>query len=280
MVVRKIKPNHHAQRGMSVIDFKQVLTKSSSPVKSLVFGGKSTAGRSNGKISSRFRGGGVKQLQRIVDFKQTKLAVPATVKTIEYDPNRSAFIALLVFADGQKTYILAPQNLNVGDKIIYNYNTKIKVGNRLQLKNIPTGIAIHNIELQPGKGGQIVRGAGGSAIIAGFDKGYAQIKLPSSELRLIPEEAFASVGIVSNPDHSNLKIGKAGRKRLMGIRPHVRGKAMNPVDHPHGGGEGNTSIGLKHAKTPWGKTAMGVKTRSNKATDKYIIKRRTHKKKK
>jgi large subunit ribosomal protein L2 len=185
-----------------------------------------------------------------------------------------------VFADGQKTYILAPQNLTVGDKVSYNQHAKIKLGNRLQLKNIPTGIAIHNIELQPGKGGQIVRSAGASATIAGFDKGYAQIKLPSSELRLVLEDSFASIGTISNPDHSNLKIGKAGRMRLMGRRPQVRGKAMNPVDHPHGGGEGNTSIGLKHAKTPWGKPALGVKTRGKKISDKLIVKRRVNKKKK
>ncbi len=277
MAIKKIKATSNATRGMSVIDFRKTLTSGIKSEKSLTHSLRKTAGRSKGTITSSARGGGSKRQYRMVDFKQVKFGIPATVKSIEYDPNRSAFLALLHFADGEKSYILAPQNLLVGDKIIYNEKTKIKPGNRLQLKFVPAGVAIHNIELQPGRGGQIVRSAGLSAVITGFDKGMAMIKMPSSEIRLISMEAYGSIGVVSNPDHENLSIGKAGRVRRMGRRPQVRGKAKNPVDHPHGGGEGNTSLGM-HPKSPWGKPTLGVKTRKKQTSDKFIIKRRKAKK--
>lgn len=280
MVVKFLKPTSAGRRKMSVIVRSGVLTKNPPVIKKLIRGTKRTSGRNNrGVITSRSRGGGAKHNLRLVDLRQIKLGIPATVKAIEYDPNRSAYIALIYFLDGEKSYILAPADLKVGDKVVYNESTKIKIGNRLALKNIPTGIAIHNIELQPGKGGQMVRSAGSFAMLTGFDRGFAQIKMPSGEIRMVPEIAFASIGAVSNPDHSNVRLGKAGRKRLMGRRPHVRGIAMNPVDHPHGGGEGNSPIGLKHPKTPWGKPTKGYKTRKRNKSSKYIIKPRTRKRK-
>jgi len=280
MVVKLLKPTSAGRRKMSVIAWGPMLTKDGPVVKGLLRGIKRHSGRNNrGVITVRCRGGGAKHKLRLVDLRQTKLGIPATVKAIEYDPNRSAYIALIYFLDGEKSYILAPADLKVGDKVVYNENTKIKVGNRLALKNIPTGIAIHNIELQPGKGGQMVRSAGSFAMLTGFDRGYAQVKMPSGEIRIVPENAYASIGAVSNPDHSNVRIGKAGRKRLMGRRPHVRGKAKNPVDHPHGGGEGNSPIGLKHPKTPWGKPTKGYKTRKRNKSSRYIIKPRTKKRK-
>ncbi|MBU1082868.1 50S ribosomal protein L2 [Patescibacteria group bacterium] len=280
MVVKVLKPTSPGRRNMSVIVRSAVLTKKPSVVKKLVKGIKRRSGRNNrGVITIRSRGGAAKRKFRTIDFKQTKLGIPASVKSIEYDPNRSAYIALICFLDGEKSYILAPANLKVDDKVVYNENTKIKVGNRLILKNIPSGVAIHNIELQPGGGGQLVRSAGSSAMLAGFDRGFAQVKMPSGEIRIIPENAYASIGAVSNPDYSNVRVGKAGRKRLMGRRPRVRGKAKNPVDHPHGGGEGNTSIGLKHPKTPWGKPTLGYKTRKRNKSNKHIIKPRTKKRK-
>ena len=280
MVVKVLKPTSAGRRKMSVIVRSLVLTKNAPLIKKLIKGVKRHSGRNNrGVITTRQRGGGAKHKLRLVDLRQTKLGIPASVRAIEYDPNRSAYIALIYFLDGEKSYILAPADLKVGDKVVYNENTKIKVGNRLALKNIPTGIAIHNIELQPGKGGQMVRSAGSFAMLTGFDRGYAQVKMPSGEIRMVPENAFASIGAVSNPDNSNVRIGKAGRKRLMGRRPHVRGKAMNPVDHPHGGGEGNSPIGLKHPKTPWGKPTKGYKTRKRNKSSKYIIKPRTRKRK-
>lgn len=280
MPIRILKSNNAGRRsGISVVDRSLVVTQQT-PLKLLTKGMKRHSGRnSRGVITVRHRGGGARKAWRTVDLKQTKLGIPATVQTIEYDPNRSAYIALLGFLDGAKAYIIAPEGLKVGDKIVSNVNTKIKPGNRLMLKNIPTGIAIHNIELQPGRGGQIVRSGGSGAVILGFDKGNAQIKLPSGEIRLIPEVGFASIGIVSNPDHSNIRIGKAGRMRQMGRRPKVRGKAMNPVDHPHGGGEGNSPIGLRHPKTPTGKPTKGYKTRRKTKSSKYIVKPRTKKRK-
>jgi large subunit ribosomal protein L2 len=264
---------------MSVIDRSHITTQQT-PLKLLTKGMKRSSGRNaRGVITVRHRGGGAKQLWRTIDMKQIKFGIPATVQTIEYDPNRSAYIALINFLDGTKTYIIAPEGLKVGDKIVSNVNTKIKPGNRLILRNIPTGIAVHNIELQPGRGGQIVRSGGSSAMVLGFDKGFAQIKLPSGEIRLISENCFASIGTVSNPDHSNIRIGKAGRMRHLGRRPKVRGKAMNPVDHPHGGGEGNSPIGLKHPKSPTGKPTKGYKTRSKTKSNKHIIKPRTKNKK-
>ena len=281
MAIRILKPNNAARRAISVIDRSAVVTVAK-PHKSLVMGQMRSSGRnSRGVITAQHRGGGAKQTWRIVDLRQIKLGIPATVEAIEYDPNRSAYLARIVYMDGLRSYILAPHNLKVADKVVTNINTKIKVGNRLALKNIPTGIPIHNIELQSGKGGQIVRSAGSSAMILGFDKGYAQVKLPSGETHLIPEMCFASIGVVSNPDHSNIRIGSAGRMRHLGRRPIVRGKAKNPVDHPHGGGEGNSPIGLKHPKTPTGKPTKGYKTRTKKkASSRYIIKPRSKKRKK
>ena len=280
MPIKILKPNNAGRRGISVVDRSGVVT-TQKPLKALTHGKLRLSGRNaRGVITARHRGGGAKQNWRTIDLKQTKLGIPALVSSIEYDPNRSAYIALVVYSDGTKSYILAPDSLKVGDKIVSNVNTKIKLGNRLILKNIPTGIAIYNIELQPGRGGQIVRTAGSSAMILGFDKGFAQIKLPSGEVRLIPESCSASIGRVSNPDYGNIRIGKAGRMRHMGHRPKVRGKAMNPVDHPHGGGEGNSPIGLKHPKTPTGKPTKGYKTRSRTKSNNYIIKPRTIKRKK
>lgn len=279
MVVKLSKPNTSGRRGMSHVQHSAVITVNK-PLKSLVVGKKRNSGRSSqGTITAWHRGGGAKQSMRQVDLKQLKFGIPGTIKSIEYDPKRTAYIALISFLDGEKTYILAPADIKVGDKVIYNEKTKIKMGNRLALKNIPAGVAIHNIELQPGKGGQLVRSAGSSAMIASFDKGYAQVKLPSGEIRLIPENALASIGVLSNKDHNNITIGKAGRSRLMGRRPHVRGKAKNPVDHPHGGGEGGSPIGLKHPKTPWGKPTKGYKTRKKSKSNKHIVKPRSRKRK-
>jgi len=274
MTVKVYKPNTAGRRNMSMVIRKHVLT-AKKPLKSLVKGKKRSSGRnSRGVITIRARGGGAKHNLRLVDLKQQKLGIPATVLSIEYDPNRTTFIALISFLDGAKSYILAPADLKVGDKVVFNEKTKIKTGNRLLLKNIPAGVPIHNIELQPGKGGQIVRSAGSSASVTSFDKGYAQIKLPSGEIRLIPENVFASIGSLSNSDYANIIIGKAGRHRLMGKRPKVRGKAKNPVDHPHGGGEGGAPIGLKHPKTPWGKPTKGYKTRKKSKSNSHIIKPR------
>ncbi len=280
MPVKILKPNNAGRRGMSVVNHAAKLTPGHHPLKSLTSGCKRSSGRNaRGVITAQHRGGGVKQLWREVDLRQLKFGIPGSVQAIAYDPNRSAYLAQVTYLDGTKVYLLAPDALKVGDKIVCNMNTKIKIGNRLILKNIPTGIPIYNIELQPGRGGQIVRSAGSSAMILGFDKGYAQIKLPSGEVHLVPEVCFASIGTVSNPDHGNVRIGKAGRMRLMGWRPRVRGKAKNPVDHPHGGGEGNSPIGLKHPKTPTGKPTKGFKTRRKTKSSKYIIKPRSKKRK-
>ncbi len=280
MVIRILKPTSAGRRKMSTIVHSLTLTTDRPLVKALVRGAKWANGRNaRGIITSRHRGGGAKHNLRVVDLKQIKLGIPGLVQSIEYDPNRSAYIALINFLDGEKRYILAPADLKVGDKVVYNENTKIKIGNRLMVKNIPAGVSIHNLELQPGRGGQMVRSAGSSATIVSFDKGYAQVRMPSGEIRLIPDTAFASIGTVSNPDHSNVRVGKAGRKRLMGRRPIVRGKAMNPVDHPHGGGEGNSPIGMKYPKTPWGKPNKGYKTRRKRKSVKYIVKPRSKKRK-
>jgi len=279
MPVKTYRPTTSARRGASGILFRKLLTKKK-PEKTLTKGRKRLSGRGReGKLTVRHRGGGAKKKYRFIDFRQQKLGIPGTVRAIEYDPNRTAFLALVVFADGEKSYILAPRDLRVGDKIIYNESAKARVGNRMRLRNIPPGMPIHNIELMPDQGGKIVRSAGSSASIMSFDRGLALIRMPSSELRLIPERAFASIGVVSNPDHSNIVIGKAGRSRWAGRRPVVRGKAMNPADHPHGGGEGGSPIGLKHPKTKWGKPAFGVKTRRDGASDKFIVRRRVKRKK-
>jgi large subunit ribosomal protein L2 len=245
------------------------------PVKSLTEGLSRSGGRNNtGRITARRIGGGHKQRYRLVDFKRTKAGVPATVERLEYDPNRTAFIALIKYQDGQLAYILAPQRLKVGDSVVSGEKVDVKPGNAMPLKNIPVGTIVHNVELKAGKGGQLARSAGTYLQVVGRDQGYAQLKLPSGELRVVRGECMATIGAVSNPDQANVVFGKAGRTRWFGKRPAVRGVAMNPIDHPHGGGEGRTSGG-RHPVTPWGKPTKGKKTRNNKATDKLIIRRRT-----
>lgn len=272
--IKIYKPTTPSRRFMTFVDYKNVLTKKK-PEKSLVKGKKEKAGRSRGRISVRHQGAGAKKLYRFVDFKQDKFDIPAKVQSIEYDPNRSAFLALLFYKDGEKRYILAPSKIKVGDEILSSKNKiEIKEGNRMPLSFIPVGTPVHNIELFPGKGGQIIRGAGTSATVSAFENQYTHLKLPSGEIRKVSKDCFASIGIVSNPEHDKIKIGKAGRVRWRGIRPTVRGKAMHPSAHPHGGGEGRSPIGLKYPKTPWGKPAKGVKTRKRKYSDKFIIKRR------
>jgi large subunit ribosomal protein L2 len=257
---------------------KTILTKKE-PEKSLLRPLKKKAGRtSSGRITVRHRGGGAKRLYRIVEFGQERLDTPAKVTALEYDPNRTAFLALLEYKDGQKKYILAPHDLKVGDEVIFSEKAPLKPGNRMKLKNIPIGTMVYNIELTPGRGGKIVRAAGTSAQVMAQEGEYTHLKMPSGEIRKVFSECFASIGQVSNPEHRFQKLGKAGRARLKGWRPTVRGSAMNPVDHPHGGGEGKAPIGLPHPKTPWGKPALGVKTRKKKWTDKLIIQRRKKKK--
>lgn len=251
---------------------------SGKPEKSLTEGLKKTGGRNNtGQITMRHRGGGHKRRYRMIDFKRTKFDMPAKVLRLEYDPNRTAFIALIQYEDGEKAYILAPQRLSEGDTVIAGEKTDVKPGNAMPLRSMPVGTIVHNIELKPGKGGQMARSAGAYAQLAGRDQGYAQLKLPSGEMRIVRGECMATVGAVSNADHGNINHGKAGRNRWLGRRPSVRGVVMNPVDHPHGGGEGRTSGG-RHPVTPWGKPTKGFRTRKNKATDKYIIRRRKTKK--
>ena len=272
MPIRTYKPTSPGRRGMPVSTFEEITR--SKPERSLVEKKVSKAGRNNqGRITSRHRGGGVKRRYRIIDFKRNKFGVPAKVFSIEYDPNRSARIALLHYVDGEKRYILAPNGLKVGDRVMSGPEAEIRVGNALPLKNIPTGTVIHNLELQPGRGGQLVRSAGGAAQLMAKEGNYAQVRLPSGEQRLIHINCIATIGQVGNLDHENVSIGKAGRSRLMGRRPHVRGSVMNPVDHPHGGGEGRAPIGGQ-PQTPWGKPAMGYRTRHNKRTDKFIVRRR------
>jgi large subunit ribosomal protein L2 len=274
MAVRLLKPTSNARRGMSVDDFADITKKK--PTKSLTTFIKRKAGRnSQGKITIRHRGGGAKRLYRLVDFKMLGNE-SYTIKSIEYDPNRSARIALVAKADGTEAYILAPTGAKVGAKIHFGEEAEIRNGNRKRLADIPVGATIYAIELEPGKGAQMVRSAGTKAQLMAKEGGMIQVKLPSGEIRLVTEDCLASIGVVSNPEHSNIKVGSAGRKRHMGIRPTVRGKAMNPVDHPHGGGEGGTSIALMGGpKTPWGKPALGKKTRNKKKlSSKYIVKAR------
>jgi len=236
------------------------------------------AGRNNkGRVTVRHRGGGHKKAYRIIDFKRDKFDIPAKVASIEYDPNRTARIALLVYADGEKRYIIAPLGVQVGDTLQNGANAPLRDGNALPMKNIPIGSMIHNIELERGRGAQMVRSAGTSAQLIGRESQYAQIRLPSGEMRMVREECMATIGMVGNQEHSNIKIGKAGRNRWMGWRPGVRGSAMDPRSHPHGGGEGRSPIGMPGPKTPWGKPALGFKTRNNKRTDRYIIRRRSKK---
>lgn len=274
MAVKVLKPTSNARRGMSVDDFSDITSKR--PVKSLTTFIKKNAGRnSQGKITIRHRGGGAKRLYRLVDFKMLGNE-RYTVEAIEYDPNRSARIALVSKADGSKSYVIAPVGAKVGAKIQFGEEAEIRTGNRKKLSDIPVGTTIYAIELEPGKGAQIARSAGTKAQLVAKEGGMIQVKLPSGEIRLVSENCLASIGTVSNTEHSNIKVGNAGRKRHMGIRPNVRGKAMNPVDHPHGGGEGGTSIALMGGpKTPWGKPALGKKTRNKKKlSSKYIVKAR------
>ncbi len=272
MPVRAYKPTSPGRRGMTVSSFEEITR--SKPERSLVRKKVSKAGRNNqGRITARHRGGGVKRRYRIIDFKRNKFGVPARVFSIEYDPNRSARIALLHYVDGEKRYMLAPNGLKVGDTVMSGPDAEIRVGNALPLRNIPTGATIHNIELYIGRGGQLVRSAGVAAQLMAKEGNYAQVRMPSGEQRLIHLNCMATIGQVGNLDHENVRLGKAGRSRYLGRRPHVRGSVMNPVDHPHGGGEGRAPIGGQ-PQTPWGKPAMGFKTRHNKRTDKYIIRRR------
>ena len=273
MPIRVYKPTSPARRFMSVLTYEEITKKT--PEKSLLQPKKKNAGRNNqGKISVRHQGGGEKQKYRLIDFKRNKLEVPAKVAGIEYDPNRSAFIALLHYLDGEKRYILAPLGLIVGDTIVSSEAADIKPGNSLQLANIPLGTLVHNIELRPGAGGQIARSAGAYAQLMAKEGTFATLRMPSGEMRKVPIIARATIGTVGNTDHENVRIGKAGRKRHMGIRPTVRGVVMNPVDHPHGGGEGKSPIGLPSPVTPWGKPALGYKTRKHKKySNRLIIKR-------
>ena len=292
--MKHYKPTTAGRRGMTGIDF-SLLSKEKSE-KSLLINIKRSVGRSksSGRITVRHKGGGVKKLYRMIEFSQKRMDLPAKVIALEYDPNRTAFIALIEYpsslrSSGQATstssgqvperqYIIAPQDLKVGDEIIFAQTAPLKSGNRAKLKNIPVGTMVYNVELEPGKGGKLVRSAGSSAQVLAQEGNYVNLKMPSTEVRKVPNECFASIGIVSNPENRYYRVGKAGKSRLKGRRPHVRGSAMNPVDHPHGGGEGRQPIGLKHPKTPWGKPALGVKTRSRKKwTNKFIIQRRNKK---
>jgi large subunit ribosomal protein L2 len=271
---KKYRPTTPGRRQMLGYDFSSL--SKVEPLKKLTVGFKRDKGRNNqGRITTRHRGGGAKRLYRLVDFKQEKVNIPAKVFSIEYDPNRTARIARVHYADGEKRYILAPEGLKVGDEIIVSEKTDLKPGNRMRLKNIPQGTIIHNIELAPNKGGQVVKSAGSGATVLAHEGKYVQVVLPSSEVRRFHGDVMASIGQLSNVEHSSITIGKAGRSRLLGQRPAVRGTAMNPVDHPHGGGEGRQGIGLKYPKTPWGKHALGVKTRNKKKkSGKLIVRRR------
>ena len=272
MGIRKINPTSPGQRGMSKSDYSEITTDK--PEKSLVKRLKKNTGRNNtGRITCRHKGGGHKRLYRTIDFKRNKIGVPAVVKTVEYDPNRNVYISLVVYADGEKRYILTPQDLHVGDSIVSGPDAEIKVGNALPLFNIPLGTVVHNIEMVPGNGAQLVRTAGGSAQLMAKEGNYVTVKMPSSEMRMIHKDCYATIGVLGNSEFKNISLGKAGRKRWFGVKPTVRGVVMNPVDHPHGGGEGKSPIGGK-PQTPWGKPAMGYKTRKAKPSDKYIVRKR------
>ena len=272
MALKTFNPTTPGQRGLVLVD-RSALWKGA-PRKALTQGLPSKGGRNNsGRMTVRRRGGGAKRVYRVIDFKRRKMDVPALVERIEYDPNRSAFIALIQYEDGERSYILAPQRMAVGDKVIASARADVKPGNAMPFSGMPLGTIVHNIELKPGKGGQIARAAGTYAQFVGRDGGHAQLRLSSGEMRVVRQECMASVGAVSNPDNSNQNLGKAGRNRNLGRRPSVRGVAMNPVDHPHGGGEGKSSGG-RHPVTPWGKPTRGMRTRKNKTTDKYILRRR------
>ncbi len=274
MPIKQFKPTSPGRRGASGYTFEELTKKR--PEKSLTVALKSKAGRNNqGKITVRHRGGGPKRLLRLIDFKRSKQGIPGTVIALEYDPNRSARIALIQYRDGEKRYMLAPQGLKIGDTVQAGAGSEIRVGNALPLRLIPTGTVIHNIELNLGRGGQIVRSAGASAQLMAKEGTYSTVRLPSGEMRRVLSECMATIGSVGNPEHNILKLGKAGRTAHRGWRPQVRGSAMNPRDHPHGGGEGKSPVGLPGPKTPWGKPALGLRTRNNKQTDKMIVRRRT-----
>jgi large subunit ribosomal protein L2 len=277
MPIKFYKPTSAGRRDMTGHNFDD-LTKGVKPERSLIQPLKNHAGRNNkGRVTIRHRGGGHKRRYRMIDFKRGKLDVPAEVVSIEYDPNRSARIAKVVYEDGEKSYIIAPLGLKVGDTIMNGADAEIQTGNALPMRYIPLGTTIHNIELEPGRGGQLARAAGTSAQILGKEGAYVVLRLPSGEVRRVRQECMATIGQVGNTDHGNVRLGKAGRKRWKGWRPTVRGSAMDPASHPHGGGEGRTGIGMAAPKTPWGKPALGVRTRRNKRTDKYIIRRRGRK---
>jgi len=272
MGIKKFKPTSAGRRFQTVSDFKEITKKE--PEKSLLAPLNKKSGRNNyGRITTRHMGGGHKRRYRIIDFKRNKFGIPGRVDAIEYDPNRSARIALIVYADGEKRYILSPLNLKVADTVVSGPDADIKVGNSLPIRRIPLGTIIHNIELKPGKGGQLARSAGTSAQLMAKEGNYAHLRLPSSEVRMVHMECYASIGQVGNAEHELISVGKAGRSRWLGIRPTVRGTAMNPVDHPHGGGEGKASSG-RHPVTPWGKPTLGYRTRGTKLSDKYIVKPR------
>jgi large subunit ribosomal protein L2 len=273
MPVKTYKPTSPGRRGMTGATFEEVT--STEPERSLLRPLSKQAGRNTqGRITVRHRGGGHKRQYRVIDFKRDKVSVPARVKSIEYDPNRSARIALLVYADGEKRYIIAPLGLQVGDTVMSGSDAEIRVGNSLPLGRIPLGTLVHNVELSPGRGGQLVRSAGTSAQLLAKEGDYVTLRLPSGEMRLVHKECTATIGQVGNVDHGNIKLGKAGRRRWLGFRPAVRGSAMTPRDHPHGGGEGRSPIGMPSPKSPWGKKTLGKQTRRNKSTDKYIVRRR------
>jgi large subunit ribosomal protein L2 len=278
MAIKVYKPTSPGRRGMTSNAFEEVTQKKSKPEKSLTVALQKHGGRNHhGRITVRHRGGGHKRKYRIIDWTRTKDGIPARVSTIEYDPNRTANIALVVYADGEKRYIIAPQGLRVGQTVMSGPESEIEVGNAMAMRDIPVGTTIHNIELEPGKGAQMARSAGTSAQLVAKEGNYAALRLPSGELRRVHVLCRATIGTVGNSEHQNIKIGKAGRKRHMGKRPTVRGSVMNPVDHPHGGGEGKAPIGLAGPKTPWGKPALGLRTRTNKKSSKLIIRRRTTK---
>jgi large subunit ribosomal protein L2 len=274
MAVKVYKPITPSLRNMTGYTFEEI-TKSK-PERSLIVARLGHGGRNSyGRVTVRHQGGGNKQYVRLVDYKRNKLTIPGKVSAIEYDPNRTARLALIVYADGEKRYIVAPLGLKVGDTILAGPQAEIRTGNSLPISNIPVGTLVHNIELKPGKGGQLVRSAGSAAQLLAKEGDYAQIRLPSGEVRLVLQVCYATIGQVGNVDHSNVKLGKAGRKRHMGIRPTVRGTAMSPRDHPHGGGEGRQPAGMPGPKSPWGRPTRGYKTRRNKVSDKFIVRRRT-----
>jgi large subunit ribosomal protein L2 len=275
MALKSFKPTTPGQRQLVIVDRSELWK--GRPIKALTQGKREKGGRNNlGRITQRWRGGGHKQRYRIVDFKRSKFDMPAEVVRLEYDPNRSGFIALVRYEDGELSYILAPQRLKEGDKVVSGERVDVKPGNAMPMRNIPVGTIIHNVEMKPGKGGQLARAAGTFVQLVGRDAGYALLRLASGEVRMVRAECRATIGAVSNPDKQNIVIGKAGRNRWLGKKPSVRGVAMNPIDHPHGGGEGRTSGG-RHPVTPWGKGTKGTKTRKNKATDRYIVRRRRQK---